>query len=471
MMCINCDKEIKADKRFCSNCGTPAPKKEHICHSCEAKLEENDIFCPDCGTRYSERHMPQSQTIEKPQVLTPNLDVHVNTAKGDMAFMGDTIFFKYNNVIYNVPIDGSRKAEVLLSEQDFVQSEYISEENSFGYISNLNAWNGKLYFYTSIDIKSDRDKVLFGEDENRHRIRGIFAYLPQTKKLELVLDWFSMEGLEDRYIYLKENMVFYFRKANGEEKATWRTSMAEKYGKFTSEYSEVTEVEPNIFGSINLETKEKTEKIMPVMKYGAWPIYGRDSDDNDRFIGESWYIPFYIKGYIYTSTCGSLGPIRFPVNDPEKYEVLPSGIGLVDMQDIDKFTVNGDSILAYNFDNNQLTSLSSKTLQIKETFKHDCQTSTIFDDNYFVCHGSYNGEYKTMLYKVDEAKGLGSVDVAYAYMNDTIYLNNKTYALKEVCLEDNNGKIIYDGLALYIIPWDKMFKKDTCLDDFVKPLF
>lgn len=52
-------------------------------------------------------------------------------------------------------------------------------------------------------------------------------------------------------------------------------------------------------------------------------------------------------------------------------------------------------------------------------------------------------------------------------MLDTIYLNNTVYAFSDTWLED----LDYDGLVLYQIPWSKMFKKDTVLDDYAQPLF
>ena len=62
--CTNCGKEMPADAKFCSNCGTPtnhadtykAAKREaiyegevHKCPNCSEILESFELNCPACG--------------------------------------------------------------------------------------------------------------------------------------------------------------------------------------------------------------------------------------------------------------------------------------------------------------------------------------------------------------------------------------------------------------------------------------
>ncbi len=52
MVCTNCGKTLKPNKKFCPNCGTPVAAIQ--CKVCFAFNELTDNFCGDCGTRLAE---------------------------------------------------------------------------------------------------------------------------------------------------------------------------------------------------------------------------------------------------------------------------------------------------------------------------------------------------------------------------------------------------------------------------------
>lgn len=45
--CISCNATIKANQKFCSECGS---QQEIKCHNCNAVLTKKSKFCPECGT-------------------------------------------------------------------------------------------------------------------------------------------------------------------------------------------------------------------------------------------------------------------------------------------------------------------------------------------------------------------------------------------------------------------------------------
>src|SRR5215510_5228939 len=52
MQCSNCASEIPAGKKFCTQCGTPAPI---ACPSCGSANAVDANFCGDCGRRLGDR--------------------------------------------------------------------------------------------------------------------------------------------------------------------------------------------------------------------------------------------------------------------------------------------------------------------------------------------------------------------------------------------------------------------------------
>lgn len=48
--CFNCKSKIKADAKFCSECGTPQAVA-NFCKNCGIKYEGNEKFCSECGTK------------------------------------------------------------------------------------------------------------------------------------------------------------------------------------------------------------------------------------------------------------------------------------------------------------------------------------------------------------------------------------------------------------------------------------
>jgi len=48
--CASCGAALKADAKFCGECGAPVVREKH-CTICNAKLEAGAKFCPECGTK------------------------------------------------------------------------------------------------------------------------------------------------------------------------------------------------------------------------------------------------------------------------------------------------------------------------------------------------------------------------------------------------------------------------------------
>ena len=54
--CQNCDADVPADKKFCSECGTPikqdlVSEKTKICPGCCAEIPADKNFCSECGVK------------------------------------------------------------------------------------------------------------------------------------------------------------------------------------------------------------------------------------------------------------------------------------------------------------------------------------------------------------------------------------------------------------------------------------
>lgn len=461
MLCTKCNSEIKTGKKFCGICGTPAVVPERRCGACNTKLDEGENFCPDCGTKYSEAPAAKSQTSGKSQVVGSD-SVCLFTTKGSMAVIGDTIFFKHNDKIYSTSMSNAQKAKVLIDRRNFLSIEDEYEDYPIEKIGNLNAWNGKLYFYVNQFCNDDGDEAIFG----KNRSTGVFSYCPKTNKLELID---KLEGCQDAHVVA--NKAYACRKLNEENAKIWRTSVSEKHGRFSPERDKVDDVCPTIFVTIDLETKQKTEEFMPILTLEDWPDLTWATDGKPRARSD-WHIPFYNNGYIYTSCFGALAPIRYPVGNLEKRQLLKSGLSPCWEGYLRKpLAACGDVVMMFNYNTDSVDFFSNTTLQTLNTFESNPISHwQTYGGNYFV-FSKNNGDKTSSVYKVDEAKLLGSVDVVYSKMVDAIYFNNTTYALGNLCLEDEEGEVVYNDLALYRIPWNKMFKADTNLDDFVQPLF
>lgn len=464
MLWTKCNSEIKVGKKFCGICGTPAVVPERRCGACNTKLDDGENFCSDCGTKYGEATAAKSQTPEKSQVVSSDSVCHI-TAKGNMAAIGDKIFFKYKDKIYSTSMSNGQKANVLLDKRNFMNIENEYNDYPIQQISKLNAWNGKLYFYVASDCY-DGEEAIFGE----YGSKGIFSYCPKTNKLELIDD---LEGCRNAHVFA--NKAYASKMANYETTKIWRSSIAEKYGRYSAEYERIADVTPSIIVTIDLETKQKNEVFMPALEFRDWPDLNVEEEYKDTVVPSDWYTPAFNNGYLYTSSFGALNPIRFRANNPKHYEILASGLspcfGRDESYYVKPLASCGDVVLMYNIATDSVDFFSNTTLQTINSYKSmaglDWQT---FGGNFFVISENYNAKM-ALVYKVDEAKMVGSVDGAYSRMNDAIYFNKTIYALGNLCLEDKDGEEIYDDLALYRIPWDKIFKADTKLDDLAQPLF
>lgn len=62
MFCLNCEKELEDDARFCGYCGYEVIKEKDsdaitttLCPNCGAELEEDAVFCTKCGHKLLEK--------------------------------------------------------------------------------------------------------------------------------------------------------------------------------------------------------------------------------------------------------------------------------------------------------------------------------------------------------------------------------------------------------------------------------
>ena len=337
----------------------------------------------------------------------------------------------------------------IIKGRDFDNFRIDDGENyHIDYLGNLNVWKGKLYFYVS------------------GTSRGVFSYCPQTDKLELLTEDLEIQASA----HLHKNKAYWHRTLNADEKVDWEKSIEDQYDIYSSEYNEITrDAMPTTIISFDIETKEKVESFMPILRYRDWPDYVVDDEYKDKIVSTSWYTPFYINGYLYTSLNGALNPVRFQADNLEKYEILSSGLSPVwEYGSLrNPFVAKDDLIMAYNYDKTALDTFSNTNLQTINTFDNMIYNWQFYEDNYLVCSGYGIKDGSAIAFRVNEGKAVAYVDEQYSKMLDTIYLNNTVYAFSDTWLED----LDYDGLVLYQIPWSKMFKKDTVLDDYAQPLF
>src|SRR5262249_32260300 len=64
MQCPNCASEIAAGKKFCTQCGSPAPT---ACPSCGAANPASARFCGDCGGKLEGAAIAAPQAARPPQ--------------------------------------------------------------------------------------------------------------------------------------------------------------------------------------------------------------------------------------------------------------------------------------------------------------------------------------------------------------------------------------------------------------------
>ncbi len=57
LSCSSCGTPLKPGKKFCANCGTPAPeeKVEKTCPTCGDHVDADESFCENCGTNLKEK--------------------------------------------------------------------------------------------------------------------------------------------------------------------------------------------------------------------------------------------------------------------------------------------------------------------------------------------------------------------------------------------------------------------------------
>ncbi|MBR2279981.1 MAG: zinc ribbon domain-containing protein [Ruminococcus sp.] len=59
--CTACGEKLSKNAKFCSTCGTPAPKPKNTCVQCGAKLVDNAKFCAACGTAVAVEEEPEEE--------------------------------------------------------------------------------------------------------------------------------------------------------------------------------------------------------------------------------------------------------------------------------------------------------------------------------------------------------------------------------------------------------------------------
>jgi len=126
---------------------------------------------------------------------------------------------------------------------------------------------------------------------------------------------------------------------------------------------------------------------------------------------------------------------------------------------------NGDELIAF----------SQSDLNPIDGFKghnYDWTGNTwrTYGDNYLVFK-SFN-DSSAKIVGVSEAKYFGTADTRYCdeEIYDSIFINKYFYVLGKFCRNGEYGEV-YDGLAVYRIPLDKISRKNINIEDFAKPLF
>ncbi len=69
LLCGNCNSQIEAGQKFCSNCGKTAGPSLVKCISCKKEIAANQKFCPECGSSQTvERNCPNCKTKVEAEV-------------------------------------------------------------------------------------------------------------------------------------------------------------------------------------------------------------------------------------------------------------------------------------------------------------------------------------------------------------------------------------------------------------------
>lgn len=490
MICSKCGSELKEGAKFCGKCGNRVVV-ERRCKNCNTLLEPDDIFCTECGTKYDDANTEvQAQKVtqaqktesEKSEKSLPfaqkTESVCINTVKGKMAIIDDNIFFisldeNGNGAIYSVSLSNGGKATVVLNKDKIlpaVFAKHIIQLNMY----RLHAWKGKLYFSAEVFFDGEQ-KIL----DNIEYCNCIFSFCPETNTHKW-LRVTSVDNSRDIQVFFCDNRAYYRVNMDDVDEGIgkrWIKELEAKFGKRKGLYywKEDHYKGAEALANYDLETSQVSVSFMPMVAERDW----KDSENGSGEIIKRWNDPIFYKGYIYTSI-GRKGDrsLRFPVNNPEAYEFLPPGTVILNSRydGIHLFAPSNDVIILPH-SRKELIAISQSTLNPIDSFlaykfdDGDSKIWQIYEGNYLVC--GYND---AKIIDIKNAKYLGNTDWRYISDEDTIYdsvyYNNFTYTLGKVhgTCRDENGEEYY-GRVLYRIPWDKMFKKDTKIDDFAQPLF
>ncbi len=479
MICVNCKSPLRPGAKFCGKCGEKVVV-ERRCSNCNNLLEADEIFCTECGTRYDDDSNAGMQVQKTTQAQKATNEASqsfplktesccVNTIKGKMAIIDDTLYFigsdsAANGVIYSVSLNNGGKASVVLNKEKLfpVFAKHVIQLN----INRLHAWNGKLYF--SIEVHFDKEKRIFGDV---YYFNSIYSYCPKTDERKSVRPVSGDNYGNHRQVFFCDNHAYYLGDMDEETGKQWIKALEAKFGNQKGLYywKEDCYKNAHVLVTLDLATSQESRSFMPMVAERDW----RGNENGSGEIVKEWNNPIFCNGYIYIST-GIKGDhsLRFPVNNPEDYEFFPIGIIILNSYGsnntgVHLFASSNDVIILPN-SYSELIALSQATLCPIDGFqKHeyrwiDSDSWQIYGGNYLTCR-DYSVDY-AKVFDIKKAKYLGGTDWRYCSeeMYDNVYYNNNTYAL---------GKIYGSGGVLYRIPWDKMFKKGTNIEEFGQPLF
>lgn len=481
MICVNCKSPLRPGAKFCGKCGEKVVV-ERRCSNCNNLLEADEIFCTECGTRYDDNIYTEKQVqgfIDEPgQSSAVKLaSCCVNTIKGKMAIIDDTLYFigsdkeyfhinETDNFIGSVSLDDKRgKAKVILDKSNFFQT--IQSEKTRLEVDRLHAWNGKLYF-SAIAQSIGGDKGIFSDGDHLY---GIFSFCPKSNKLELV-KIASDKFYESIRVFFCDNMAYYLNFMDKETRMHWIETFEAKFGGQNCGYS-LGEKFGQVLVTYDLATSQETRSFMPMLAEKDW----EDSENGSGEIVEQWHNPIFYNGYIYTSirSLGMRGySLRFPVHNPEKYEFLPSKTIVKNdfVSGLHLFAASGDVIILQR-SNREMIAISQSTLCPIDGFEVEYNFIDflpdmwqVYGENYLVCPETNNNcAYVIDIKNTRHHERSGGKDL-YKDVYDNIYYNNNIYAFGRGY--ERNGKY-HDKLVLYLIPWDKWLLR--CIKDFARPLF
>ena len=409
--CSSCNNALKPGAKFCAKCGTKVVV-ERRCASCKTLLEADDLFCPECGVKFDTAGKATTpEALNTPNAPLPEIKCYNTFKDSNFVIMGDKAYFldDEQKYIYSVSLNSNEKAKLI-----FDGTAHAGQYNDGGCVLvGLYCWDGVLYFGENIEIV-------------------ICSYEPSTNKFtkykELTHYW-------DRSPCFCEHFYYY--------------------------------IVDNKFVTVDIMNGNVNEMNMPKLFLQDWVGSPMDSDIPQ----DNWNDPIVYNGYVYTSVRGLVThSLRFPINNTEAYELLPYDAVILRGA---LFAAKNNTLVLTKHNTYDTSNIRMFSLDLFEVIAE-------FNTGYFTHSDSYWMQYDNILllndrensqhsqgFFIDKGKVAGKANPQYSKFIDAIKTDSITYALGSYYSEDTD----YSGLALYKIPNDKLFKRDTNLDDYACPLF